>query len=78
MSLSLKNNRNTQYLENNKYNLISLIIPKGNYHNGYYYSLIRNIKNSKWYIYNDKVVKEFDSKNIPKIRFGGQDPLLSN
>ena len=35
-----------------------------------------NIKNSKWNIYNDKVVKEFDSKTLPKIWFCGQDSLL--
>jgi hypothetical protein len=58
----------------NNYKLRGSLIHIGNADSGHYYSLIKsNDGNENWYEFNDELVKEFDSQDIPLVAFGGED-----
>ena len=63
--------RENKYCIYNKYNLNTVIIHDGDYNNGHYYSLIKDLKLSKWFVYNNKNVNFNNENEISVISFGG-------
>lgn len=53
------------------YELFSIMIHSGSALGGHYYAYIKCIENSKWYNFNDSLVKEIEEKEITKV-FGGE------
>ena len=52
------------------YELFSIMIHSGSAMGGHYYAYIKNFEDSKWYNFNDSIVKEIEEKEITKV-FGG-------
>ena len=53
------------------YELFSIMIHSGSAMGGHYYAYIKCFEDSKWYNFNDSVVKEIEEKEITKV-FGGE------
>jgi len=59
-----------------KYKLTGIIVHTGNVDAGHYYSFILNRdskEENKWLEFNDTIVRDFDTKNIPEEAFGGEE-----
>jgi ubiquitin C-terminal hydrolase len=58
------------------YELFSIMIHSGSAMGGHYYAYIKCFEDSKWYNFNDSVVKEIEEKEITKV-FGGENSSSS-
>ena len=58
------------------YELFSIMIHSGSAMGGHYYAYIKCFENSKWYNFNDSIVKEIEEKEITKV-FGGESTASS-
>jgi len=54
-----------------QYRLRGIVVHMGTAESGHYYSFIEDSK--RWYEFNDTLVREFDSKEIPAEAFGGEE-----
>ena len=58
------------------YELFSIMIHSGSAMGGHYYAYIKCFEDSKWYNFNDSIVKEIEEKEITKV-FGGENSVSS-
>lgn len=58
------------------YELFSIMIHSGSAMGGHYYAYIKCFEDSKWYNFNDSVVREIEEKEITKV-FGGESTTSS-
>ena len=54
------------------YELFSILIHSGSAFGGHYHAYIKNFEDSKWFCFNDSIVKEIEEKEIRKV-FGGEN-----
>ena len=60
-----------------QYDLVSVVVHKGNVYGGHYFAFIRNdINDSKWFCFNDECVREADEFEVFDINFGGAMSLF--
>ena len=57
------------------YNLLGLIIHRGDASFGHYYSNNKDNKENSWYKYDGKYINKIDIDEFPKLAFGIQDNL---
>ncbi|MGL4948240.1 MAG: hypothetical protein ACRC42_02525, partial [Mycoplasma sp.] len=74
-----------KYIENNTenldYELLSIVVHKGNVYSGHYYAYIRPdiIHNeNEWYIFNDEYVSKADWYEVFDMNYGGNYTLYKN
>jgi ubiquitin C-terminal hydrolase len=53
------------------YDLSGVVIHAGSAESGHYYSMIKDMKNSKWYEFNDTHITPFEIEEFPQEAFGG-------
>lgn len=56
-----------------EYELVGVLVHSGTADGGHYYSYIKERGSNKWFEFNDKTVREFDAKDLPKECFGGEN-----
>ncbi len=49
-----------------------VVVHIGSADSGHYYSFIQDRVTSKWYEFNDTVVRDFDIEDLPDEAFGGE------
>jgi ubiquitin carboxyl-terminal hydrolase 7 len=64
--------------EDYNYTLHSVVVHKGNIHNGHYYAYIRPSLDNKWYNFNDEMVRESDPYEVFNSNFGGFNKLYKH
>jgi ubiquitin C-terminal hydrolase len=65
-------NVNANNKQQHKYQLLSVLVHKGNVYDGHYYTYIRfDITTNKWYCFNDEHVHEADVYEVFDCNYGG-------
>ena len=61
-----------------QYELVGILVHSGSADSGHYYSFIKERGSQRWLEFNDKIVREFDIKNLESECFGGNNEGRSN